>query len=631
MALGQGERSLIARFGRLGEGLLFFVLFYLYLWLVVDLRLIYTGGGLILGFPAFYRGWDFFFESVLHPGGAVEYAAAFLSQFFKVGWLGSLVVTAQAFMLYIFTDLIIKSAGARWFRWIRFAGPILLIAVYGQYAYHLVAATLSVTAALGLAVVYVRFGRAKAIARVTAYCCGCVVLYLAAGGACIVFSVVCAIFEALFRKEALLGILYLAAGIAINYVTGVMLFGMLAGEAFTRVTPLHWRVLYYDATRGMAPAIYLMYLMVPVAMLASVVLGYARSSLPRKGDNPERGQEQRAGFRKVFWWFLGRPWIRWAAEVVVFLSVAAGVGIYWHNEAIKSHQEVAYHSSQHEWSKVIKAAEADGANSIMINAVNRALYHEGRLCDDMFSYPQMPGMILFARGRIPQWRQFDTYLDLGHLNLAEHALAQSVAINGEQPLLLKRLALINMVKGNVGTAKVYLAALNNTLFETQWAREYQERIRTDPMLSKDTQVTELRRKAVELNRDSRILVETLLLDLLEKDERNRMAFEYLMAHYLQTLELEKFVANLWRLDDIGYEKLPRSYEEAILLYTSMKKKEVDLGGRQISLESRRRYGSFVWVLNQHRANKQAAFEELAKQLGDSYFFYFVYGQSGLRR
>ena len=40
--------------------LVFFVLFYLYLWLSVDLRLIYHGGGIIANFPVFVRGGAFF-------------------------------------------------------------------------------------------------------------------------------------------------------------------------------------------------------------------------------------------------------------------------------------------------------------------------------------------------------------------------------------------------------------------------------------------------------------------------------------------------------------------------------------------------------------------------------------------
>lgn len=57
----------------------FFVLFYLYLWLEVDLRLIYHGSGMINNLPPFYRGWAFFQKFLSYPGGPVAYLSAFLS------------------------------------------------------------------------------------------------------------------------------------------------------------------------------------------------------------------------------------------------------------------------------------------------------------------------------------------------------------------------------------------------------------------------------------------------------------------------------------------------------------------------------------------------------------------------
>ncbi len=59
--------------GEASISLLFFALYYLYLWLVVDLRLIYHGGGIILNFPVFYRGWEFFQGFLSYPGGPVDY------------------------------------------------------------------------------------------------------------------------------------------------------------------------------------------------------------------------------------------------------------------------------------------------------------------------------------------------------------------------------------------------------------------------------------------------------------------------------------------------------------------------------------------------------------------------------
>jgi hypothetical protein len=108
-----------------------------------------------------------------------------------------------------------------------------------------------------------------------------------------------------------------------------------------------------------------------------------------------------------------------------------------------------------------------------------------------------------------------------------------------------------------------------------------------------------------------------------------MAFEYLMAEYLTTNQLEKFVQNLWRLDDFDYQKVPRHYEEAILIYSKLTRKEVDLHGRKISTETAERGRKFFGTLNYFTLDKKAAYNALAKDFGNSYFFYNVFGVSGI--
>ncbi|RKY09696.1 MAG: hypothetical protein DRP66_01520 [Planctomycetota bacterium] len=60
----------------------------------------------------------------------------------------------------------------------------------------------------------------------------------------------------------------------------------------------------------------------------------------------------------------------------------------------------------------------------------------------------------------------------------------------------------------------------------------------------------------------------MLLDLLEANPNNPMVPEYLMVVYLLAHNLDKLAANLHRLDDVGYDHIPRHWEEAILVYGS---------------------------------------------------------------
>jgi hypothetical protein len=121
-------------------------------------------------------------------------------------------------------------------------------------------------------------------------------------------------------------------------------------------------------------------------------------------------------------------------------------------------------------------------------------------------------------------------------------------------------------------------------------------------------------------------IELTLLQLLEKNRQNRMAFEYLMSWYLLNGRLDKFVQNLNRLDDFSLSQFPRLYEEAVLIYVVSARKPVNLYGREVSIESRQRFERFNQVLNKYGKDKDAAFKKLVKDYWNSYLFYYVYGR-----
>ena len=110
--------------------LLFFILYYVYLWKVVDLRLIYHGGGIISSFPVFFRGWSFFQGYLCYPGGLVDYVSAFLSQFFCIGWAGALIATLQAWLLWLCTGAIMRTVVGWRPLWICILVPVCLLALY---------------------------------------------------------------------------------------------------------------------------------------------------------------------------------------------------------------------------------------------------------------------------------------------------------------------------------------------------------------------------------------------------------------------------------------------------------------------------------------------------------------------
>jgi hypothetical protein len=625
--------------------LIFFILFYLYLWFYVDLRLIYHGGGKITNFPVFYKGWAFFRDFLSYPGGLVEYLSALLSQFFYIGWAGALVVTIQAWLISEFIDYFFKAINFPGLRWLRFVPPILMLIIYSQYTYHFLT-IMAFLAAVFFVCLYLRITQSLTsnFRRLAVFSVLSVILYTIAGGAYLLFAVLCAMSELLFERRWLLGLLYLLSAAAIPYIEGVLVLSSSVTDAFSELLPFAWRIYYLVTDKSMNAIVCILYLLLPLTVLT---LGlrqiftkgryFANATvepeLRKKPKKKIRSKSFKGLAAAVSSWYAHSPVFKWVIESLVLFAIAGAAVFFSYDKERKTEFEVDYYAYHRMWPQVLQAARRYPDNFFVIHAVNRALYHTGRLSYDMLSWPQHSDtLLLSAESQISaHLKKFDTYLELGHINLSENALIESLEKFGERPLILKRLALINMVKGKIGAAKIYLQALRKTLFYTDWADNYLARLRSDPNLATDETIQRLRSLMVSKDHVASLKKEDILLDLLQKNRQNKMAFEYLMALYMLTGKLDKFTENYYRLDDFDYTEIPRLYEEALLLEAVRTQKPFNLRGRQVSQESYGRFQAFNKVVKRYKGNTNAALNELVADFADSYFFYYLYRFMGSKK
>jgi hypothetical protein len=606
--------------------LLFFVLNYLYLWQVVDLRLIYHGGGIILNFPVFYRGWEFFRETASWPGGLVEYISAFFAQFFYVGWAGALVATVQAWLLWQCSGSIMRGISGRRVRWVCFIPAICLLVIYSRYSYQFTI-VMALLVALGFVCLYLRVPLPSKPLALLVFLVLSIVLYAIAGWVYLLFAVLCAIYELLVGRRWLMGVMYLVAAPVVSYIEGLLVFDMSIIYALR-----HLRSFSYEAGTVILTVLCILYLFLPVTVTGLWLAGLFCARAARyNSSKAEKNESNQASRFSAGWAGITLNIVGW---LLPFVMGVVAVGLSYSDD-LKMMLEVNYYAYRRMWPEVLQTARGNPDGRFTSCVVNRALYHTGRLAEEMFAYPQRPEA-LFMQNKTSEtvfWELFDICIDLGQMNLAEYSLLISIGKYGEQPILLRRLVLVNMVKGRTGAAKVCLGALSRTLFDAGWAMEYLAKIKRDPNLSTDKEIQQLRSMMPTKDRNFASSVdENILLDLLDKDRRNRMAFEYLMGVYLLAGQFDKFIGNLDRLDDFDYTRIPRVYEEAILLYSYMRDTRVELRGREISSESRERLNNFLNVyLGRYREDKTAAFNELARDYGDSYLFYCLYGQSGMKK
>jgi len=598
------------------QSLAFFALFCLYLWLEVDLRLVYHGGPMIVGFPPFFKSWEFFGRYLPRPGGILEYGSAFLSQLFCFSWAGALVVTLQAWLVSLCTAAYLKALDAFSLRGSRFIGPLLMLVVYAEYSYHF-NVTMMALGAMALACAYVKLRPDAGKASLPFFLALHGIAYVALAGGHLLFVALCAVYETLSRRRWRLALSFLASGAVVPCVVGCWGFRVAPLEAFgySLFAPLEAHV--YGQFAATVVKLSLLYLFLP---LAAVVLWLRRGKTDGGSDDPAVSARRLAG--------AALPFMAGAVVILVFRNAEA-----------RAELALGYCAYHRQWPEALEVAgdlEGDGKypHPCILHTVNRALYHTGRLGRDMFRYPQHPALLLLTDGNIPgiyvSWYRFDTLLDLGQVNYAEYHLDHCAEYFGPRPVILRRLAFIHMAKGNIPTARVYLNALARTLFDAGWARGYLELLKSDPALSTDREIQRLR--GMMLEKDRPVLpaayddgtgfnaMERMLLDLLERNPGNRMACEYLMALYMLNKRLDRVGGHLDRLRQAGFARMPRLYEEALVARAWVHKDRDEPGPVEVSEEVRAGAGMFMGALNAFRQSRDPGSMEGFR--GGYLYYYF---------
>ncbi|MBN1363046.1 MAG: hypothetical protein JW993_20775 [Sedimentisphaerales bacterium] len=627
---------------------LFAVAYGFYLWRVVDPRLLYHGAGELSNFPVFYKGWSFFRPFFLYPGGLVEYAAAFLAQCLYHPWLGPLILTVHA----VGTGLVLRSICARlhvpgkdfW----AFLPAIGFLVTYHRYTYHF---GTSLAFSVVLVFLWLYLLVLKTRRREVWFWVMSPLVYWTVAGGYVLFALVCVLEAVLYRSRWRLGLLYGCFAVLLVYTIGVVLVGDRALDAYTDHLPISWKILAYPERRSMIEAIWAVYLLLPILTL---VFGMGQritrlapagrvQEIEMQGSRPGRASHtRRAGARKRTASVASRGIRALAtggltavvAQWALLIGVAVVSVILSFQAERKAVFEVDYCACRREWDRVLSIADEYPRHPFIVHTATRALYHCRRLETDLFRYAQHPSLpMLGSREFIYEhWRRFDLYLDLGHVNHAECALVEALESVGERPLILQRLALVNMAQGDLATARVYLGALSRTLFEGGWARRYLEQLAADPNLSGDEEVQRLR--ALTPTKDTagiHFSFPATLASLLEHNPANRMAFEYAMAVDLLLKRPGFVVENIGRLRDLDYPRIPPLYEQAILTYMLAERKDADLHGYRFTKVSVDQANRFVTTINRYAPDMELARRELAGDYGDTYLYYHAFGESGGQR
>ena len=619
--------------------LIFFLLCYVYLGLVVKPQLIYHGFGTVVpNVPQFSTGWQFLRDSLMAPGGLVAYSYGFLSQCYYYSWLGALLTVLVALCLGGLAKQHYAHAGHSKSTILPYFPAIMILLMYNHYD-HPLAACLTSCAALLFSYVWERLPLNRRPARLGVFCLMAAFSYwLAGSGGILVFSLMTTAYLLFLRRDWLSAALTLPVAGIVIWGLAEYVFHISPKQAFLILTPFS-RDLSTDLNRLSQVSVVMLYAFVPMTVSLICLWKMLFSKDRDTGALRPRKRKGRRTDAGTWHWRAFVEYLRRIAMPVVPIALL-GAGLYASFDNI--HRQIVlmnYLARQKQWSDVLEVGKRlpKRIHSIYCNHdINRALYHSGRLGYDMFCFPQDHHALLLTHeaeeSSMTQLKLCDTFIEMGNVDYAEKLASEFLVDRGAAGIVLEKLAWINIIKQQEQTAQTYLNALKKDLIYHRRADSVLNGLKHGFEPGEAAFIRQVR-SCRRSTRDGRLNIESIeemLTGLLGHNPRNRMAFEYLMAYYLLAGRLEKIVTNIGQLEALGYEDVPILYEEASLMYHASRSQRLSLSKLNIKRETFERYKRFVELCNSMQGrNRQVVLQQLTREFGTSYFFYYRFTLSRL--
>lgn len=563
--------------------------------------------------PSFLTTYTFLKTYLAYPGGIADYLGEFVSQFFVYNLLGSFLIVSVAAVLGLLARQIVapvagKSAVLFGISALMMVGCVLVQLNY-HYPYYvsvrLLLTFLSIWAVAGL------IRRLPKVAELAVFLSAVLLFYVAGGAALFVFVASVAVLKIRFlpRKTDWVFIPFLAMMVAVVPFLAYRYFFLIDQSlAFSIAHSETPKIIAYQPDY----LLYGLYAILPVSAL--LLAGYygLRNKLASGAKATPKKDQIRHSLKEIG--FYGVQ----TFVVVLFAAFMVKMG---YNQEEKNKHLVSLYAADANWDKVIETAKKLPDYDIFVNVeYNRALAAKDQLAANLFSYPQLAGtsglfVDVSVTSDVPLLNS-DQYYDLGFMNESQHWTFEAQSIFPESPRVMKRLVLINLVKGNFQLANKFWTHLDNNLLSRSWAAEYRKYL-TDTALVAKTEAFSFKRKCDPKDDFTSANCLLKLEKLYEANPSNKMAFAYLQSYFLLEGNLKDFMDYLLTNHQLKYP-LPRAWDEAVLLYYYSLGKTPEV---RISAETKARFSKFVNAMKPFGNDWRSAREALKSEFGATYWYY----------
>ena len=263
------------------------------------------------------------------------------------------------------------------------------------------------------------------------------------------------------------------------------------------------------------------------------------------------------------------------AQLVVIVLAAVPLLRFSFDRATYELIDYDYLVRTHQWQRIIEKAGKHQASSPMsVSCVNLALAMQGQLCDRLFEFYQNGAEGLFptfTRDMTSPLPTAEVFYQLGMVNDAERYTfeAQEAIPNYRKSgRLTRRIAQCEIINGNYGVAAKYLRMLENSLFYRQWARSQERFLYNSAAVKVDPEYGRLRDLRIKhhdyLFSDQEMdqMLGLLLVDNKKYD--NRMAYEYLIAYELLQRDLDRFMQYYPLGRFVQFDHIPYAIQQVLI-------------------------------------------------------------------
>ena len=264
-------------------------------------------------------------------------------------------------------------------------------------------------------------------------------------------------------------------------------------------------------------------------------------------------------------------------------------------------------TSRENWDKVLEVSKKNLLYNEACYFYNLALAKKGLLSETLLQHPQnyANGLFLLVTDQISPFSNGlagEVWYQLGNMTLADQsamvAMQSSPKHTGAR--YIRRMAMLNLISEEYGSAEKYLKMLDKTLVYHKWAESMiPENQSEETKADLDARRRNLVRTDVVSESNNYRL---LLHKLLEANPGNTMAKEYLLCYDLLNCNLAAFME-----DYVPEKNNPKVYQEAALIWINIQHSEgnisndVDMDKFGITMDAIERLKKFYQFPNRYKS------------------------------